>query len=312
MTMRYALTEILNMWQLSLKSEVLSENTVNAYALDVSLLTRFLEKYKEQVVNLETFELLEKQDVRAWFLEQRNRHISQKSISRSLSALKNFLKFLINQKIIESSEILDMRTPKTQKSLPRPLTIDQINNILSSISELKRTDWMVKRDRAILVLIYSVGLRISEALALNKSDILNSSNGFIKILGKGGKERMVPVLDSIKSVIVDYIESSDDQTSEALFVNRDGKRISSSSIQKLIKKSREFLGLSEKVTPHAFRHSCATHLMEDTGDLRGIQELLGHSSISSTQVYADVAQSYISSVYEKCHPLSRIQMEHKQ
>lgn len=295
-------------WNLSLRSEGLSENTICAYKLDIELLSRFLGKYKEQAVTLETFKNLEKQDVRSWFLEQRNNQVSQKSISRGLSALKNFLRFLITQKIVDSSDILNMRNPKISKSLPRPLTIDQINNILESISDLQQTHWMVKRDRSILVLIYSVGLRISEALALNKSDIINS-NGFIRIHGKGGKERMVPLIEPVKYVIMDYIDSSENMASEALFVSRDGNRLSVSSIQKLIKKSREYLGFSNKVTAHAFRHSCATHLMEDTGDLRGIQELLGHSSISSTQVYADVAQNYITNVYEKCHPLSKLQKE---
>jgi integrase/recombinase XerC len=245
-----------------------------------------------------------------------------------------------------------MRPPKVSKALPRPLTIDQINGVLDTVGTLKQTGWIIKRDRSILALIYSVGLRISEALSLNRSDILMSS-GFVNVVGKGSKVRSVPLVGEVRDVIMDYISSvepggvlpkqsvyedfegrtqrrtavysdvhedsssdSDVQRtietqpgkgsngSEALFVNKDGKRLSASSIQKLVKAARKVLGLSATVTPHALRHSCATHLVECGGDLRSIQELLGHSSISSTQIYADVAQRYISDVYDKCHPLA--------
>jgi integrase/recombinase XerC len=133
---------------------------------------------------------------------------------------------------------------------------------------------------------------------------VTNSTEYIKIVGKGGKERITPIIDSIRDTLIDYLNSSQFPDATALFVNRLGDRLSSSSVQKLVKKSRKILNLSDNVTPHALRHSCATHLIEGGGDLRSIQELLGHSSISSTQIYADVAQKYISDVYDKCHPLA--------
>ena len=298
------LNEFIDSWLKYLKSSCnLSINSVDSYRSDLKQLISFLSNYKEAEISFSDFKTLKKGDIRAWFLYRRNANETPKTISRGLSATKSFLKFLIKENQIENSDILSMRPPKIEKSLPRPLNISQINAIINSISDIKQTPWIVKRDRAILALIYSVGLRISEALNLNKSDILSASET-LTILGKGGKTRIVPIIDSIKSVIIDYLENCEFTDSEALFINNRGERLTPSSIQKLVKKSREFLGLSSKVTPHALRHSCATHLMENTGDLRGIQELLGHSSISSTQIYADVAKKYIAEIYDKCHPLS--------
>jgi integrase/recombinase XerC len=285
-------------------SKSLSLNTVESYTFDVKLFVRFLAEYKAEIISIDHIRCLEKCDVRSWILKKRESGEATKTISRGLSSLKSFIKYLIEIKVINSSDILSMKPPKIEKLLPRPLSIEQINDVLNTVFDIKQTAWIIKRDIAILVLIYSVGLRISEALSLNKSDIVNSA-GFIEVIGKGGKARMVPLMDTIKNVILDYIQECKFVDAKALFVNKSGDRLSSSSIQKLVKKARRILRLSDSVTPHALRHSCATHLMESSGDLRSIQELLGHSSISSTQIYADVAQKYISDVYDKCHPLSR-------
>jgi integrase/recombinase XerC len=197
-----------------------------------------------------------------------------------------------------------MRPPRIEKTLPRPLSIKQINDILATIKDIKQTEWIVKRDRAILVMLYSVGLRITEALNINRCDIVNSS-GFVDVVGKGCKVRTVPLIDPIRSIVVDYMSSCPFRDSKVLFVNKYGEKLSASAIQKLVYAARKLLGLSDSVTPHALRHSCATHLMENGGDLRSIQELLGHSSISSTQIYADVARRYITAVYDECHPLAK-------
>ncbi|MDR3224276.1 MAG: tyrosine recombinase XerC [Holosporales bacterium] len=299
------LEDTISKWTSCLRnSRALSKNTVDSYFSDIKLLVRFLGDYKAEEISFKHLKGIEKTDVRAWFLYRKNRGESTRTVSRGLSALKSFLKYLIENEIIKTSDVLGMRPPKIEKTLPRPLTIEQINNILSVIDVIKQKDWIVKRDRTLLVLIYSVGLRISEALSLNKDDILSSSD-FIKIIGKGDKVRMVPLIAHVKKIILNYLESREFRDSEALFVNKAGERLSSSAVQKLMQRVRKMLGLSEKVTLHAFRHSCATHLMENSGDIRSIQELLGHSSISSTQIYADVAQKYVSEIYAKCHPLSK-------
>lgn len=298
------LLNLIEEWLRYLKSaKNLSTNTVEAYRSDIKQLVSFFQEYSGEPVSVDYICSLARSDIRAWFLFRKNANETAKTISRGLSALKSFIRFLIHDKKIENSIVLSIRPPKVEKSLPRPLNISQINNIIDTIGDVKQTDWIVKRDRALLVLIYSVGLRISEALNLDRDDISYSTDS-LTILGKGGKSRVVPLLDPVKTVIFEYMNSHKFDDSVALFVNNRGDRLTASSVQKLLKKSRELLGLSSKVTPHALRHSCATHLMENTGDLRGIQELLGHSSISSTQIYADVAQKYIAEIYDKCHPLS--------
>lgn len=298
------LQNLIEEWLRYVKSaKNLSTNTVEAYRSDIKQLVSFLQEYSGEPVSVDYICSLARSDIRAWFLFRKNANETAKTISRGLSALKSFIRFLIHDKKIENSIVLSIRPPKVEKSLPRPLNISQINNIIDTIGDVKQTDWIVKRDRALLVLIYSVGLRISEALNLDRDDISYSTDS-LTILGKGGKSRVVPLLDPVKTVIFEYMNSHKFDDSVALFVNNRGDRLTASSVQKLLKKSRELLGLSSKVTPHALRHSCATHLMENTGDLRGIQELLGHSSISSTQIYADVAQKYIAEIYDKCHPLS--------
>jgi integrase/recombinase XerC len=298
------LRDIISSWEKHLKnSSGLSVNTVAAYLSDLQLFIDFLKNYNGNDIDFVDFLNINKSDIRSCFLYRKNKKDTPRTISRNLSSIKSFMKYLIETKIVKHCEILSMRPPKIAKTLPRPLSAKQINDVLDSISMIKKTTWIVNRDKAILMLIYSVGLRINEALSLNRSDIFNS-NGFINILGKGSKVRSVPLIEDIKFLITDYIQSSNFPNSKALFVNKFGDRLTASSVQKLIKKSRDILGLSGDVTPHALRHSCATHLMENTGDLRSIQELLGHSSISSTQIYADVAKKYISDVYDKCHPMS--------
>jgi integrase/recombinase XerC len=214
------------------------------------------------------------------------------------------MKWCVQSNLIQNSDVLNFRNPKIQKSLPRPMAIADINALSSTIGAVKITDWIVRRDEALIVLIYSIGLRISEAINIKRNQYLCSS-GFLEILGKGGKTRSVPIIDRIRKVIDLYLELSIFPDSEYLFVNRFGNRLTSSAVQRTVKKVREILNLSNTVTPHALRHSCATHLMESCGDIRSIQELLGHSSLATTQIYTNIAQKYISAVYDKCHPLSR-------
>ncbi|MDR0640337.1 MAG: tyrosine-type recombinase/integrase [Holosporales bacterium] len=281
----------------------MSIHTGESYVADLNLLLGFLLDYKSDAIGLNDVLMVGKRDIRSWFLSRCNEDVSAKSLSRSLSALKNFLKYCMEKGLIQDSEILDMRPPRIHKSLPRPIAAESINDILESVYECKKTDWIIMRDIALLALIYSVGLRISEAINIKRDEFLNSS-GFLRINGKGGKTRTIPLIADIHNLIRKYLGVCIYQQAEYLFVNRFGAKLSASATQKLLKNLRRKLGLAETVTPHALRHSCATHLMESSGDLRSIQELLGHSSISSTQIYADIAKKYITDVYDKCHPLS--------
>ncbi len=297
--------EMINSWKRYLQySRNLSIHTVSSYYSDLNQLILFLKEYKNKEIDLKDFVDLVKNDIRAWVLYRIKKPETPRTISRGLSSIKSFISYLIENKFLKRSELTNVKHPKIPKLLPRPLSIKQINDIIFSISDIKQTDWIIKRDRALITFIYSVGLRISEALNLNREEFI-SSRDYINISGKGGKFRIVPLIPVVRETIKDYLNACEFKTSEALFINNRGERLSASALQKLIRKIRNNLNLSEHVTPHALRHSCATHLMEYSGELREIQELLGHSSIVSTQIYADVAKKYITEVYDRCHPLSR-------
>lgn len=297
--------ETINFWKRYLKySRNLSVHTVSSYYSDLNQLILFLKEYKNKEIDLKDFVDLVKNDIRAWVLYRIKKSEKPRTISRGLSSIKSFISYLIENKFLKSSELINVKHPKIPKLLPRPLSIKQINDVISSISDIKQTDWIIKRDKALITLIYSVGLRISEALSLNREEFI-SSRDYINIFGKGGKFRTVPLIPVVRETIEDYLNACEFKTTEALFINNRGERLSASALQKLIRKIRNNLNLSEHVTPHALRHSCATHLMEYSGELREIQELLGHSSIVSTQIYADVAKKYITEVYDRCHPLSQ-------
>jgi integrase/recombinase XerC len=295
---------IIEAWLKDLRnSRGFSENTVKSYSCDINLFIDFLKKYKTEEFSMTDVMHATKQEVRAWFLYRRNNGDTESSIARSLSALKSCLRYCVETGAIHDSPVIMMHSARVGKSLPRPISGSKINDIIESVCVLKTRSWIIARDKALLALIYSVGLRISEALNIKRADIVGSA-GSINILGKGGKNRTVPLLPEIRSILEEYISYPDTPCSEFLFVNGNGNRLSASSVQKLVQRARRLLGLPETLTPHSLRHSCATHIMESSEDIRGIQEILGHSSISSTQIYADIAKRQISNAYDKYHPLS--------
>lgn len=278
-----------------------SKNTIDSYTVDIEILSKFLRDYSDSEI---TPLNVTKQNIRAWILYRYENGDVARSVARGLSAVKNFHNFMIKNNLIDKSDVINMRPPRINKTVPRPLNLSQLNELIGIIDYIKNTPWIIKRDKALIILIYSIGLRINEALSLTVSDIINSS-GFLEIHGKGGKTRSLPLLDFVKKLLMDYLDCRPHNNSEFLFVNCFGEQLHATSVQKLLKKSRRLLNLSETVTPHAIRHTCATHIMENSGDLRGIQELLGHSLLSSTQIYADITKKYINDIYEKCHPLSK-------
>lgn len=300
-------TNYLDKWrQYMMHSKDLSRNTVESYMSDMNLLLNFLAKYNNCAAEEVNLFCINKLVVRAWFLSRMKDGNNAKSIARGLSAIKSYLGFLHKNGIFNDDHtfIMSMKPPKIQKTLPRPIKIEDIHKIIDAIQYFRKDSWVIKRDRSILTLIYSVGLRISEALSLNCDDLCGDK---LKIYGKGGKIRYVPLLDCVKDNIQMYMSERPmcAKHSNALFVNKNGGRVSPGAIESIVKKVREYNMLSNNITPHAFRHSCATHLIEHGADLRHVQELLGHSSISSTQIYADVTNAYMCKVYDQCHPLSQ-------
>ncbi len=256
---------------------------------------------------------LEKKDFREYLAylsterpyEHNNRR-TPTTIARHLSSLKNFFKFTEKLGFFSNESIYQIRRPKTPKLIPKALSQNDALELLTQSAQLNKVPWRAKRDLAIVTLIYGCGLRVSEALNLNKEDIIETKPLIIK--GKGGKERLLPLLSICVEKISEYLELCpfNLQEGDPLFVGTRGKRLNPREVQRLVKKVRENMNLNANITPHSLRHSFATHLLEGGGDLRSIQELLGHASLSTTQRYTKINTDHLVNVYQNSHPRAKI------
>ena len=283
----------------------LSENTLSAYQRDVKKFIVFLTNYLGSDPNLVDLSNLTNTNFRGYLAEQKNLGNSNVSIGRQISSLKSFFNYLIRIKKINNSPIITLKGPRHKKSLPRPIMADLAIAVIKEAKNIDDEKWIGQRNQTILLLLYGCGLRISEALNLNYCDM--TTNDYLVIKGKGNKERIVPVMDYIKNSISDYIKVCPFEFSneDPLFLGKRMKRLSPRISQYALEKIRVVLSLPETATPHALRHSFATHLLENGGDLRTIQELLGHSSLSTTQRYTKVENSQLLNIYTKTHPLAK-------
>ena len=283
----------------------LSHNSVISYKNDLSKFFIFFQDYIEKNVGLKEIEGIEISEFRSFLTYRRNSEISSNSIARNISALKSFFRFLIKNNKIKESSVFNLKSPKLKKSLPRPINVDLAIQVIKQAEEIEDEKWIGLRNKAILILLYGCGLRISEALSLNYDDVQNEDHILIK--GKGEKERIVPMMPYIKKGIENYLEACPKEiiSGEALFIGKRFSRLSPRIIQYALEKIRTALSLPETATPHALRHSFATHLLDSGGDLRTIQELLGHSSLSTTQKYTKVENSKLLDIYKKSHPLAK-------
>jgi len=278
-----------------------SEHTVTAYHIDLDHFCRFLSQHLGAEVTLGDLRKLEPRDIRSW-LAARSGHFESASTARALSTVKSFFRWLEKQGTIENAAIFHIRSPKIKKSLPRALAEGQAAQAMQAVATQHDEEWVNKRDLALLVLIYGCGLRISEALSLRYGDIPKGDS--LTIIGKGNKQRAVPVLPIIKEAIADYVAVCPYPFSDIspLFLGQRGKALDPAIFQLQLRKARRAIGLPESATPHAFRHSFATHLLSAGGDLRSIQELLGHASLSTTQRYTHVDKERLMKAYENAHP----------
>ena len=237
--------------------------------------------------------------------EHKNRR-SPTTIARHLSSLKSFFKFSEKLGFFSNEPIHQIQRPKTPKLIPKALGQNDALDLLTEAANLNKVAWRAKRDLAIVTLIYGCGLRVSEALNLNKEDIIEKKPLIIK--GKGGKERLLPLLGICVEKISQYLELCpfNLQEGDPLFVGTRGKRLNAREVQRLVKKVRENMNLNGNITPHSLRHSFATHLLEGGGDLRSIQELLGHASLSTTQRYTKINTDHLVNVYQNSHPRAKI------
>ncbi|ABL70588.1 tyrosine recombinase XerC [Paracoccus denitrificans] len=279
-----------------------SDHTIRAYQADLLAFLTFLGSYHGTPALPATLAGLTQTDMRAFAAAERGRGLSARSLARRLSATRSFIRWMSDRHGFDASRALASRGPKYTRSLPRPLAPEQAQDVLEITGSTHPEAWIATRDAAVLTLLWGCGLRISEALGLNGADW--PLREALTIRGKGGRERQVPVLPIAREAIADYLRLCPYplQAKAPLFRGARGGRLSPTLISGAMRQARQVLGLPPTATPHALRHSFATHLLTAGGDLRTIQELLGHASLSTTQVYTGVDDAHLLAVYRAAHP----------
>ena len=279
-----------------------AERTLAAYRRDVSGFFRFLAGQDGRPPDRARLMAVGQREIRAWMAAERGRGLSARSLARALSALKGFYRRFGEEAGFEATAVLATRAPRFHAGLPRPVGRAAARALLAQLETGGNSDWTGARDQAVVALLYGCGLRISEALALRGADAPLPE--VLRIRGKGGRERLVPVIPAARRAVERYRQLCPfELTPEAaLFRGTRGGALSPRQPQKAVEAARLRLGLPASATPHALRHAFATHLLEAGGDLRAIQELLGHASLSTTQAYTAVDQARLMAVYEAAHP----------
>jgi integrase/recombinase XerC len=297
------LAKCLKDWEDYLRYEKrVSQHTLRAYCGDISHFIDFLAGHLGKPPSLNDLSGVRITDFRAWMSRKALDGAGNASRARSLSGVKNFLTFLDKRGIAHNAAISTVRSPKKPRKLPRPLHEKQAFEVLENAGLLAKDDWVAMRDRALFTLLYGCGLRIDEALSLNCGDM--PRDGFLRVMGKGGKERQVPVIALVDTALKTYLSATPypTQGDDPIFRGMQGKRLNQGVAQKAMRDIRGLLGLPENATPHALRHSFATHLLQNGANLREIQELLGHASLSTTQRYTDLDATEMLRIYKNAHP----------
>ncbi|HEV7234498.1 MAG TPA: tyrosine recombinase XerC [Sphingorhabdus sp.] len=276
----------------------MSAHSVRAYVATAERLNWFLERHWGSAVDRAALARLAAADLRAYLADRRGDGLTNRSTARELSAVRHFLRFALG----DDASLPVLKGPRVQRSLPRPVAPDDVTALADEASHSAREGWIGARDWAVLLLLYGSGLRVSEATGL-KGNILPLS-ATIRVTGKRNKTRIVPLLEDVKLAIEDYLSLCPypPMPNEALFRGARGGALSPALIRRAVQGARGRLGLSDRTTPHALRHSFATHLLAGGADLRSLQELLGHASLSSTQVYTAVDTAMLLDEYLNAHP----------
>ncbi len=279
-----------------------SEHTVSAYTSDVSEFLAFMSAHLGGSAGLGQLSKIKQTDLRAWMASQRATGLGSRSLARKLSSVKSFARWIAERESFDISAILAMRAPKYQRSLPRPLSASDARDMIATVPLQTASDWTGLRDAAVLTLLYGCGLRISEALGLTGRDLpLRDS---LRVSGKGGRERMVPLLPVARDAVAAYLRGCPHAVTKdcQIFLGVRGGPLGRRHVAKVMAAARMQLGLPATATPHAMRHSFATHLLAAGGDLRAVQELLGHASLQSTQIYTAVDTGQLMEIYHSAHP----------
>lgn len=281
-----------------------SRHTIEAYARDLSQFGSFMQKHLGNAASLKDLKELRAMDFRAFLADRRKQGVESRTLARQLSAIRSFFRYLERNDILANPALSALRAPKRPHAIPKPLDVKSARAVTKD-TDLSPIGWVAARDAAVMTLLYACGLRISEALSLNRHDApLDTSHQTLLITGKGGKTRMVPVLPVVRDAIASYLRQCpfDLEPEGPLFVGVKGGRLNARNIQLTMQKLRGAFGLPDTATPHALRHSFATHLLSGGADLRAIQELLGHASLSTTQIYTEVDGAHLLRQYAKAHP----------
>jgi integrase/recombinase XerC len=287
--------------QLRVERQV-SAHTLTAYLRDITQFTGFLKGHLGSAPNLRDLETLRPMDFRAFMASRRNKGVESRTLARQLSAIRTLYRWLDLNGILRNPAVASLRSPKLPHAIPKPLPAPAAGKVMQGSEHAE--PWVTARDTAVLTLLYGCGLRISEALNLNRSEApVPPNDDVLRITGKGGKVRLVPVLPVATKAIETYIALAPAlEPHGPLFIGQRGSRLNARNIQLLMQRLRSALGLPDTATPHALRHSFATHLLGGGADLRAIQELLGHASLSTTQVYTGVDREHLLAQYDKAHP----------
>lgn len=275
----------------------LSSNTIESYGRDIRQFISYLEQNKISIYSVT------KTNIIAYLIYLQKSGKATSSISRSLASLRSFFQYLVRNNYVEKDPTLNLESPKVEKKLPEILTIDEVELLLKqpNCDEPKGS-----RDRCMLELLYATGIRVSELVALDVDDI-NLELGFIRCCGKGMKDRVIPIGSMAQEALSNYIFKYrpmfiKDENEKALFVNFHGKRLTRQGFWKIVKYYTNMAKIDKDITPHTLRHCFAAHLIENGADLKSVQEMLGHSDISTTQIYTQITKSKIKEVYKKAHP----------
>lgn len=281
----------------------LSDNTLTAYERDTRQFLAFLTGYFGGPPSIKDIQALKPSDLRAFLASRRKEGSGARSLGRHLAGIRSLLRFLERKGLVNAAGAGAIRSPKQPKSLPKPLTAKQALQVVDADTQMNEEPWIAARDAAVLSLLYGCGLRISEALNLLPGDF-NGQATTLRITGKGGKTRLVPLLTVVREAVETYVRLCPYHLDahEPLFRGARGGKLQQGIIQREMQRLRSALGLPETATPHALRHSFATHLLSGGGDLRTIQELLGHASLSTTQVYTGIDSVRLMDVYDRAHP----------
>ncbi|WP_435163786.1 tyrosine recombinase XerC [Falsirhodobacter sp. 1013] len=277
-----------------------SPATVRAYALDVTRWLDFIARHRGEGYGLSVLIAADQGDLRSWMASERAAGVGSRSLARRLSAVKTFTGWLSEREGGDATAVLSARSPRYRRTLPRPLPEDAAREMLTEVA-IHPEEWIAARDQAVVTLLYGCGLRISEAIGLD-CDVLPMPDT-LRIRGKGGKERLIPTLPVAREAVEHYARLCPyELTAGPLFRGARGGRLNASIIDAVVARARARLGLPASATPHAFRHSFATHLLARGGDLRTIQTLLGHASLSTTQTYTGVDSARLMDIYARAHP----------